>query len=203
MSNWPVFEELEQFPPQPDYPRDFHSYVTIQLGELVEGGWVHWYTPTIDDSMFGVTPDPEWVWDYYDLAQYKRVCDKFNDRFYWDEISMLPPLKWKQQLIRKLNEIMPKYKMMYKAVEGADIMAKSVKYGKSRNMFSEFPETQLNGNGDYVSNGNDREYEDVEQGGPVEMAAEIRDKYSDVDVLILDELECMFSGLIAVNANGF
>lgn len=186
-----------------EYPRDWHSAVTIQLGELIEGGWVHWYDDTLDDEVFGVHPDPEWEWDWYDLQQYKRICDKFNARFYWDEISILPPLKWKQQLLRKLNEIMPKYKLMYKAIDGTDILAKGVKYGKSRNIYSEFPETLLNGNSDYVSNGADREYEDVEQGGLVEMAEAVRDRYQDVDVLILDELECMFTALVSVNVNGY
>lgn len=177
--------------------RDYHSVVTIQLVELIDGGWVKWLN---EDG----TPNPDWVWDYYDVEQYKRVCQKFNDRFMWDEISMLPPLRWKQQLIRLLNEIMPKYKPLYDALsKGIDPLMVDGKYGKSRNIFSEFPETLLNGNSDYVSNGTDREYEDIEQGDWLQKTVDFAKKYNDIDVLILNELEVMFSGLYSVNVNGW
>ena len=49
----------------------------------------------------------------------------------------------------------------------------------------------------------DREYEDIEQGSFIDKFADINDKYNDVDVLILNNFEKMFSGLIAINVNGF
>lgn len=185
----------------PSNIHEYHPVVTIQLVELLDDGWVHWYTIGEDGS---IIPDLAWVWDYFDLAQYKRVCDKFNARFMWDEIGMLPPLRWKQQVIRIFNEVMPKYKPLYDQLEnGADILAAGGEYGKSRNIFSQFPETLLNGNSDYVSNGTDREYEIVKQGDWIEKAADIADKYNDIDIMVLNELEPMFSALYSVNANGF
>jgi hypothetical protein len=193
---FPDFDHLEEYEPG-EYPRDYHSVVTIQLCELIEGGWVKWLN---EDG----TPNPDWAWDFYDEEQYSRLCKKFDERFFWDEISMLPPLRWKQQLIRKLNEIMPKYKLLYKALAaGVDPLQETNKYGKSRNIFSEFPETLLNGNSDYVSNGTDREYEDIEQGDWIAKSLQIAKEYNDVDVLILDELESMFSGLYTVSMNGW
>lgn len=178
----------------------YHGVVTIPLYELIDGGFVKWYT--MDEDGKAVIPNRSWVWDYYDLTQYKRVCDKFNARFMWDEISMLPPLRWRQQVIRIFNEVMPKYKPLYKALDdGIDILQIGNKYGKYRDIYSEFPETLLNGNSDYVSSGKDHEYEDVELGNYIEKAEEIYSKYNDVDVMILNELECMFTSLCSVNMN--
>ena len=195
----PDFVKVDPYEPG-IYEHDPHSVVTIQLVELIDSGWVKWYD-NIDGS---ILPNPDWKWDYYDLEQYKRVCDKFNDRFMWDEISIVPPLRWRQQLIRKFNELMPKYKMLYKALDnGIDPLQVDGKYGKSRNIFSEFPETLLNGNSDYVSNGTDREYEDIEQGDFIEKALDIANRYSDIDILLLDELEVMFTSLCSVSVNGW
>lgn len=179
---------------------DPHSVVTIQLNELIDYKFLVWYE--IKDNK--IVPNPEWVWDYYDIDQYKRVCDKFNDRYFWDEISLIPPLKWKQQVIRKFNEIMPKYKYVYDALkEGLDPFQASSTYGKGRNIFSEFPETLLNGNSDYVSNGTDNEFERIDQGDALGKIKEISYDYDDVDVLILKEFEDLFSSLYTVNVNGW
>jgi len=201
MSNvFPDFEELVEYEPN-EYEHDAHAVVSVQLVELIDGNWLRWYDISTDGE---IIPNEDWVWDYYDLEQYKRVCDKFNARFMWDEIGMLPPLRWKQQVIRIFNEVMPKYKMMYEALDsGIDPFQNWGRYGKSRHIFSEFPETLLGGNADYVSNGNDREYEDIEQGSFVDKIVDLNDRYNDVDILVLNNFEKMFSGLIAINVNGF
>lgn len=179
---------------------DQHSVVTIALNELIDGNWLIWYTE--EDG--NVIPNPSWVWDYYNLNQYKRVCDKFNDRYFWDEISLIPPLKWKQQVVRKFNEIMPKYKLIYEAIDnGVDPLQVSSSYGKGRNIFSEFPETLLNGNSDYVSNGTDNEFERIDEGDVLEKFSYIATRFNDVDVMILNEFEDLFSSLYTVNVNGW
>ena len=61
--------------------------------------------------------------------------------------------------------IMPKYKPLYKmAADGLDPLQASNEYGKSRDIFSEFPQTMLSGNSDYASTGNDRQYRDFKSG---------------------------------------
>lgn len=169
---------------------DWHAVATIQLGELMECGFVDF-------------DDPSWKWDAYDDAQYARVCEKIANRYFYREIGVLPPGRWKREYLRKMNEIMPKYKPLYGALDdGADILQASDHYGKSRDVFSEFPATMLGDNQDYASNGRDREFEDVMQGDWIEKAKLIREEYNDVDVMILDELESLFSCLLTVNANG-
>lgn len=195
--------ELEDIGKTPEYERipDWHSVVTIKFGELIELGFVKWYTVANNNKK---VINEDWAWDYWNVDQYYRLCDKINARFYWDEISIVPPGIWKQQIIRKLNEIMPKYKPLYEAVaRGFDPWQDGNGYGKSRNIHSEFPETLLSGNADYVSHGDDREYEDVHEGGVAAMTDEYVKLYQDIDCYILDELECLFSSLYTVNMNAF
>lgn len=171
---------------------DYHSVYTIQLCELIncEGG--------IDFK------DGSWEFDYYNEEQRDRFWKKFERRFYWREIGVLPPSRWKWELLRKLDEIMPKYKPAYAAIEnGQNILQKYGSYGKSRHVFSEFPQTQLSGlNQDYASNGTDKEHEEIYLGDWMEQMENLK-TYDDVDVMILKELETMFSAFSSVSINGY
>ena len=179
-------QKIEEF----QWKRDFHAVVTIKLGELIEAKF---YDPN----------DPTWVWDYYNEEQYQRLCNKFIAR-YWDrEIGILPPGEWKRSYIRKLNEIMPKYKKLYEIADGMDTMQIEREYGKDRKIISEFPQTLLGNNEDYASHGADDEYEKVKEGDPVERIIDMAERYRDIDVMILDDLEMLFSCFISVSINAF
>lgn len=174
------------------YPDEYYAAVTISLGELIDLGFVDWS----DDS---------WHWDAYNDEQYDRICNKIEGR-YWDrEIGIIPPGAWQRRFVSKMNEIMPKYKLMYEALEDEpDILSDGTGYGKSRSIYSDFPATRLGGdNQDYASNGTDRQYEDVHQGQFTEMWTDFARNYNDVDVLILDELEVLFSSLFTSSIGGF
>lgn len=155
-----------------------YDYMTITLGEWHELGF---YKPLDDES---------WRFDAYDDAQYVRLCTKFLNRFYDREVSITVPNRWKRAYLRKLNEIMPKYKLLYARVEqGLNPLQESRDREKSRDIFSDFPETMLSGNSDYASTGNDREADTMHEGGAVDRAVQFAREYDDVDVMILDELE--------------
>lgn len=176
-------------PYEPSRPHDeFHAVVTITLGELVEGGFVDW-------------TDETWHWDSYDDAQYDRVCAKINAH-YWDrEIGVLPPGSWKRELLRRMNEIMPKYKLAYRAIDdGISIMRVGDDYGKSRTIGSAFPATQLKGNQDYASDASDNEYENVRDGDYFDRMKGLK-AYDDIDLQIINDLETMFTCLFTVNIN--
>lgn len=181
--------EFPNFPEYVEHP-DYHSVLSVQLCELIDAKFVDW---AADD----------WAWDGYSEEQRERVCKMFNERFYWREISIVPPGEWKQQLLYRLNyELMPKYKLLYKAVEnGIDILQDSDEYGKSRDIRSDFPETLLSGNSDYVSGGNDREFETIRQGSVLDKIAQFRD-FRAVDTMLLDELESFFTCIYSTNVNG-
>lgn len=189
------FPEFENIIPAPDLTQveDFHANVTIQFGQLVNAGW---YDYLNDDS---------WKFDYYNEEQYKRICSKFANRYFWYEIGVLPLKRWKMEYLRKMNEIMPKYKLLYKALDDGDIipLAESSIYRKSRSIDSDFPQTLLSGNSDYASFGTDHESEEIHQGATVEKIEDFHRFYKDVDAMILDDLEYLFTPLISASANGY
>lgn len=181
-------QTLPSYQPSDSHP-DFHAVVSVTLGELIQGKWVDW-------------SQESWHWDAYDEAQYQRVCKKFNDH-YWDrEIGVLPPGSWKRELLRKFNEIMPKYKPLYAALDaGQDILQVSGTYGKKRNIFSDFPATQIApSNQDYATNANDEQYETITDGDWFDKIKQIK-TYNDIDLLIINDLDTMFSCLLSVNFN--
>lgn len=182
------FEEVEQF--DITYFDEFHSVYSIQLCELIEGGWIDFNSH-------------DWDFDCFDEEQRNRFWTKFKRRFYWREIGIMPPGQWKWELLRKLDEIMPKYKPAYQAIkDGVDIFRHYGEYGKSRNIYSDFPQTMLGNNQDYASNGTDREHEEIYLGDWIDQIAKLK-TYDDVDVCILKELETMFSCMFTVNVNGY
>lgn len=86
--------------------------------------------------------------------------------------------------------------------EGQNILQHYGEYGKSRNIYSDFPQTMLGGNEDYASNGTDREHEEIYLGDWIDQLEKIK-HYDDIDVMILKELETMFSCMFTVNINGY
>ena len=177
-------EPYELSTPMPE----FHAVVSVSLGELVEGGFIDW-------------TDESWHWDAYDDTQYDRLNAKI-EAHYWDrEIGVLPPGSWKREFLRKMNEIMPKYKLAYQAVsDGVSIMRVGDDYGKSRTIGSNFPATQLKPNQDYASDASDNEYETVHEGDYLDRMERLK-AYDDIDLQIIDELESMFTCLITINMN--
>lgn len=162
-----------------------YDYMTITLGEWYELGF---YAPS-DDS---------WRFDAYDDAQYERLCNKFLDRYYYREVSIPLPAQWKRAYLRKLNEIMPAYKLLYARVEqGVNPLQEGRDRAKSRDIFSDFPETMLSGNSDYASTGTDRESDILREGNVAELLTHFAREWKDVDVLILNELEhVLFTGIM-------
>lgn len=168
-----------ELPTYTDIDRTYWSALSITVGELMEVDMINidwWLTA-----------------DKYDEAQARRTWDKFVGRYQFREIGIIPPKRWMLRTIAKLNEVMPKYKMLYKVIgDGANVMTAGDEYHKSRDVYSTFPQTALGGaDQDYASTGTDREYETLREYGLLDVAERLLD-YNDVDVLILDELEPLF-----------
>lgn len=186
-----TFIDVDDFDPDWTSVPDYHSVVTIQLCELANAGF---FDLTREDWDFGPKFSPE---------QHKQLCEKITAHYWYREIALVPPGLWKHEFLRKLNEIMPKYMILYKNADDGVQMGTESEYYKSRNIFSDFPQTSLAGdNQDYASTGNDVEYERIKQLDPVELANRLV-SYNDVDLMIINELESMFSCLFTVNVNGY
>lgn len=188
----PEFKDIKPYEPvAPEEYRDFHAVVSIQLCELAEGGFFDLSRPD---------------WDFgpkYSAEQHAQLCRKITDHYWNREIALVPPGVWKHEFLRKLNEIMPKYMAWYKTIDDNVLLGTESEYYKSRNIFSDFPQTSLRGdNQDYASTGNDVEYERIRQLDPLELGDRLS-RYNDVDLAIVLELESLFSCLFIVNLNGF
>ena len=165
---------------------DYFDNVTITLGEWYEMGF---YDPSNEE---------EWGWNKYNDDQYERVCDKFLNRYWYREVAVLPAFRWKQAYLELFNEIMPKYKLLYRLIDEGrlNILQDEDKYGKSRNIFSDFPATMLSGNSDYASTGTDKEFEEITDGNVLNKLRQFYKHYKDVDVMILDDCEVLFTCLL-------
>lgn len=176
----PEYELLEQF----------NAVDTLTLGELIEG------------KFFDLSRE-DWQYDYYSIEQRDRLNSKIVAHYYYREISTTTLKHWKMEFLRTMNEIMPKYKLVYEMVEsGLSPIQIEDRYTKYRNIYSDFPQTMLSGiNQDYASNGHDYEGETIVNGS-VSMLQDFVNGYKDVDALIIDELESLFSPFISMNMNG-
>ena len=168
---------------------DFHAVFTITLGELITDGLVDfsdgtWYTQTNGLEI-----------DWFDDEQRNRFWAKFGQYYFYK--------RWKDNLLSKIALIMPKYKLVYESLaKGIDPMQVYDDYGKSRNIYSDFPQTMLSKNEDYASTGNDNQYERVKQGDFVEKMNAILYDYNDVDFALVRELDTHFYCLLTSNING-
>ena len=165
-----------------EFDRTYWNGLSISVGELVDAG-------VLSEAWFC-------TFDYFTEEQAHRLWKKFLGRYQFRELGILPPGRWKLRCIAVLNEVMPKYQALYQALaDGASPMTASDEYHKARDVFSSFPQTALGGsNQDYASSGTDREYETIRDYGLMELSERI-DRYNDVDVLVLNELERLFMGI--------
>lgn len=171
---------------------DWHAIYTIQLGELIE------------DEIFDFSSS-DFDFDSFNAEQRNRLWSKFIERYRYYEIGIVPPLRWKQALLSKLNEIMPKYKVIYQAFkDGYNPLQSGSERHRGRDIHSEYPQTVLKPEEqDYASTGNESIYETIRDGSIIDIAEAIRDRYSDVDAMILNELDYLFIPLTTANVNGF
>lgn len=181
---------IEPFEPCELRP-DYHAVYSIQLCELVNGG-------------FDPFADARWdTLDWFNDAVKSRIEAKLLARYWYREIGVTPAGEWRHELTRVMGEILPKYKSVYAAIaDGLTPLAAADEYGKERNVYSDFPATQLNASvEDYAKSANDRQYERVTNGDLIDKLEAIQTRYNDVDAAILDEMEVCFSCLMSVSMN--
>lgn len=168
-----------------------HAVYTVELCELIQSGAFDWKRPELD-----------WSEAAYNDEQYERFCSYFEQRFMFREISMLPPLQWFTALKRMLvYELMPKYSPLYSQAESGIVPLGENEYYKERKIQSAYPETLLSGNSDYISDGEDREYERVKVENAAEALEGYRNGFRSVDAALADELEVLFVSMYTSYAN--
>ena len=121
------FEDMPPFVPvQGDDFRDAHAVVSVMLCELADAKF---FDLTREDWDFGPKFSPE---------QHAQLCKKITAHYWFREIALVPPGVWKQEFLRKMNEIMPKYMPWYKTLADGVILGSESEYYKSRNIFRKY-----------------------------------------------------------------
>lgn len=170
---------------------DYHSPISLTLNELESSGYL----------------DLEEVeWDYYDDEQRSRIVSMIRGRYGDASISALPVTRWVRMFTNRLNELMYTYKPLYERIDEDDFdwFRDVDEYTKGRSIYSDFPQTLLNGeNQDYATNGNDNEAERIITGSNMNKYLDFTNKVRSIDVIIVDGVDSFFSSLITVNVNGF
>lgn len=205
------FKEIPNFRNDIENKPDFHSIMNVSLGELIYDKIINW-----NEEKNNKIPDYTkltWNWkscvyikdNDFNAQQelYDRLCNKIEGRYFNRDISITPVWQWKREFIRTMYEIMPKYNKLYAIIDNVNILQTENKYGKKRNIASSFPQTLLNNDSDYASSGVDKEYEDIIDGDIIKKIKEHNLDYKDVDVMILNEIEILFSPFISVSVNGY
>lgn len=173
---------------------DYYANMTVQLGELIEGGFLDW-------------SDESWAWEPVkieddqgnkapDYAMRERICTMFNERYFWREISITPPGQWKQRVLYTIrHELVPKYEPMYQLEHDNALLwlADWNEYGKRRDIGSVFPETLLSGNSDYVSDGKDSQFETIHNGDTIDKYNQYIATVKSLDQAFVDELGRFFT----------
>lgn len=183
-----IIDDAYEYSEDNDY--EFYDPVSVSLGELYEDGFVDFN-------------DESWAFPKYSDEQHARLCRKILNHYYDRSICIVPPGAWKREFLRKMDEIMPKYVILYSKLDGkSDLMNATDEWYKSRNVVSDFPQTQLGGNQDYASMGRDSEYERVRDGTILDLAERLK-TYDDVDLSIINDIETLFSCLFTVSINAW
>lgn len=190
----PIEGYVEGYEPQDPITNHFqgwHSVTNVTFGHLIDAGAVNWN-------------DEHWQWNRYNDEQYARVCGMIEDRFYYRELSVCPPGRWRREFIRKINELMQKYEPMYKAIENGEIQPfdKSSDYERAHTTNTNYPESMVSPAGDYAENGQIVEIEKHHGGDRIEQNRKFSDSWRSVDVCLLDDLDIMFSSLVTIRFNG-
>ena len=204
------FEELPHFRNIIENKPDFHSVMNVKFGELIYDKIINW-----NEEKNEKIPDYTkltWNWkscvyikdNNFNAQQelYDRLCNKIEGRYFDRDISLTPVWQWKREFIRTIYEIMPKYNKLYAIIDDVNILQTENKYGKKRSIASSFPQTLLNNESDYASSGVDKENEDIIDGDIIKKLKEHNFDYNDVDVMVLNDLEILFSPFISVSVNG-
>lgn len=159
-----------------------HSVFGIKLVDLIESGVFKWDSPLLD-----------WSSAAYSAEQYERFCNYFIERFYFRDIGITPFRVWANYFHRMMvYELMPKYKPLYNQVEAGISPLGENEYHKRRTINSAYPETQLSGNSDYITDGIDEEHETIRIKNAGEDMRAYKDGFESVDKALADELEVLF-----------
>ena len=201
---------IEQYKDSCSIP-EYRALLTIQLGQLIQGGNFSWSDEPLASAMNGLIyysyaeDDKKKLYPIAHRDDIERLQAMFDAKFYWREISITPPGQWRQMLLYKIKyELVPKYKPVYDALRAGDIdpLHSGDEYYKERIIRSDFPETELAASSEvYASSGDDREYQKLQTGDGQEILGRYYSSYINVDTAFMNELEIFFTDMYSLHNN--
>lgn len=185
------------------FPRPY-KHVPPTLGELIEDGFEPFAVDDWNDLGWYQT-DAEKKESTFTSDQQKRFETKFLRRYKPRAIGLYPPEVWRDEMVRILGEVLPKYKTLFKLLDqGIDPLSVKDTYGKNRSVYSVFPATQIDASkNDYARDARDNEFETFELGDFINKVLELAKDYRDADALLLNELEGTFDSVLTTPDNWY
>lgn len=176
----PIYNDVDNKP-------EWHDIYTLTLSECIADG-------IIDFSK------PEYDFNSFDDEQRNRIYDLITAKYYNFELGIVPVKLWRIELVNTLNltmlDVMPLYQ---KLKDGFNPFKSETEYGKSRQVFSDFPQTRLSSkNQDYASNANDREYEIDKEGNDLDRYVMLSERFRHPDKILVESVKTCFCGLVSV-----
>ena len=169
---------------------DWHSKNTIVFGSLLDDGW-------------------DWGrndWTSYSMSEENlalirpRINEKIEDRYYFRELGVLPPGKFKRFLKRNITEIMSQLGPVYEtSIKGIDLLESSEDM-KARIIRSEYPQGLLQTEQqDYGSSADENAFNKTTTKNQLEGIIMYSDSFSEPDKLVLEYVDKCFSSLLEFN----
>lgn len=187
LSAEPYYDEL-YMNPAGDIFRDYHAVNTIQLCELMNGGF---------DLLFDYNKGN---------SDIDRVVELAKRHYWYREISG-SPWNFKQDFNRIIGEEMNRLKPMYDILHGAELNIRSggsVEH-KQRDIHSDYPQSQIKTNGqDYASTADDQEFIDNTTIGDLEAFerfTDLLDRFDSLDMRIVNALSVCFNPFMTSHVN--
>lgn len=168
--------------------RDYHAVNTIQLCELLNGGF---------DLLFDYNKNNRDI---------DRVVELAKRRYWFRELAG-SPWTFKQNFNRIIAEEMNRLQPLYDLLHNAELDVRSggsVEH-KERSIHSEYPQSQIKTSGqDYASTADDQEFIDNTTIGDLEALeryTDLLDRYDSLDMRIVRALAVCFNPFITSHIN--
>ena len=169
---------------------DWHSLHTIKFGSLIDDGW-DWGRN--DWTTYSMKPENL-------VLIRERINSKIEDRFYFKELGILPPGRFKINLRSHLNSAIDYYGHIYDGFIDELNLFETKEKLVERHVVSDYPQSQLNTEvKDYASSAVERAHDIVKTRNPMEILSVFNRDFVEPDEAILKRIEVCFSQLITPN----
>lgn len=168
---------------------DWHSKNTIIFGSLLDDdydwGKNDWKCYTLSDAALAIVRP--------------RINQKIEDRYRYRELGVLPIRRFKDNLVRNINDAMAAQGYLYEEIyKGLDITNNGSSLVKERDIHSNFPQSQLAPTTqDYATSSVEKGQETINSGNQIKAIEAFYKAFNEPDAAVLDYINVCFSNYIS------